>query len=169
MTTVVIDTNVPVVANGAYPAASLTCRHACIEALLRCREQRVAIDEGYLILDEYRRHLSARGQPGVGDAFFKWLWDNHRNDQHCLLVAITTSGDSTRTFNEFPDDPALLTFDPSDRKFVAVALGSGTALPVLNATDSDWWNHEAALARHGVTVQSLCPDQRNRRATVSRS
>ncbi|MEA3308367.1 MAG: hypothetical protein U9Q70_02485 [Chloroflexota bacterium] len=29
---------------------------------------------------------------------------------------------------------------------------------VVNATDSDWWNYQDALAAHGVGIEFVCPD-----------
>jgi len=43
------------------------------------------------------------------------------------------------------------------RKFVAVVLGSAHRPTILNAIDSDWREHEAALKRHGVNIDFLCP------------
>jgi hypothetical protein len=57
---------------------------------------------------------------------------------------------------EFPDDPELVRFDRSDRKFVAVALASRLDPSVLNATDTDWWHYRECLKRHGVRVVFLC-------------
>jgi hypothetical protein len=154
---VVLDTNVAVVANGRMTKASEDCVATCINELLRIREERrLILDEGGLILEEYRRHLRPSGQPNSGDAFFKWLWENQGNPNHCRRVAI--SPDPGRGFVSFPDDPELERFDKNDRKFVAVALSSGTAPPVLNASDSDWWAHRAALQRHGVRIVFLCPE-----------
>ncbi len=150
-----MDTNVPLVANGRAPQASHDCVSACIDALLRIRENsRLLLDDRGLILDEYRQHLSPSGQPGSGDAFFKWLWNNQGNAVQCRRVDITP--DDKRGFAEFPDDPKLERFDKSDRKFVAVALASGGAAQILNATDTDWWIHRTALARNGVRVEFLC-------------
>lgn len=67
---VVIDTNVGVVANGKHEPAGLDCQAACMKALKKARKQVVVLDEGLLILTEYRRYLSPKGQPGAGDAFF---------------------------------------------------------------------------------------------------
>lgn len=67
---VVIDTNVTIVANDMHPAAGLDCVGACIDALLQARQSGVLMDDGYLLFEEYRRHLSHSGQPGFGDAFF---------------------------------------------------------------------------------------------------
>lgn len=146
---VVMDTNVAIVANRRTPQAGDGCVEACIAELVDLRERRrLLLDEAGLILEEYRRYLSPSGQPGTGDAFFKWLWSNQANPEHCRQVRA----------EEFPDDPALARFDRADRKFVAVAIASGERPPILNATDRDWWEHRQALSRHGVEVRFLCPE-----------
>jgi hypothetical protein len=155
---VVMDTNVAVVANGRTPQAGQECVEACVMALVKMRErQRVLVDDHGQIFEEYRRHLSPSGQPGLGDAFFKWLWDNQGNPDHCRRVPVMPTK-NRRGFEEFPDDSALEDFDPSDRKFVAVAIASGENPPILNASDTDWWNHREALSRNGVEVRFLCPE-----------
>jgi len=111
---VVIDTNVLVVANQRHENASTHCVERCIDALIESRNDRVFIDDGQRILGEYRRHCSHSGQPGVGDAFFKWLWDNQGNTRHCRKVPITLH--EGREFEEFPEDADLDGFDHSDRK-----------------------------------------------------
>lgn len=158
MTAVVIDTNVGVVANGMYPKAGLDCVESCITALDDARRRVVLVDDGFHIFREYRRHLSGSGQPGAGDAFFKWLWDNQGNRKYCRQVTITPVADTDGDFDEFPDDPALTGFDRSDRKFVAVALASGASPSILNASDGDWWTFRGPLANHGVQVTFLCPE-----------
>ncbi len=81
MADVVFDTNVPVVANGLAGQASESCVEACIDRLLQSRaEDVILVDAGGLIFEEYQRYLAHRGQLGVGDAFFKWLWDNQANE-----------------------------------------------------------------------------------------
>jgi len=114
------------------------------------------MDYGDLILGEYRRNLNPSGQAGPGDAFFKWLWNNQGNADQCRRVDITPDDDGS--FTEFPDDPELKRFDRNDRKFVAVALASGSVPPVLNASDPGWWEHRVALQRHGVRIEFLCPE-----------
>ncbi len=112
---VVVDTNVPITANGRAEQASPACQLACITALRQIRAQRrIAVDRSGLILQEHRRHRSPGGQPGLGDAFFKWLWNNQANPQICVPVAITSTNDG-RDFAEFPNDPDLASFDRSDR------------------------------------------------------
>lgn len=154
---VAVDTNAAIAANGKSPQASLSCVQACQTRLYLVRSrQRVLIDEGGLVLDEYRRHLSPRGQPGLGDAFFKWLWDNQANLQVCRRVSISPISDPLRAFAEFPDDPDLKGFDRSDQKFVAVVLASRQRAAILDATDTDWWSFREALLRHGIQVEFLC-------------
>ena len=158
MSGVVVDTNVAVVANGHHEAAGSACIKACITALIEARQQLILVDDGFRIFTEYRHLLSHSGQPGVGDAFFKWLWDNQANPDHCRQVAITAIGSNDVNFAEFPTDTELSTFDTADRKFVAVALASGLNPTILNASDTDWWNFREPLARNGVAVEFLCPE-----------
>ena len=154
---VVIDTNVAVVANGKTEQASPGCMLNCVDKLSQVREEyRVLLDNGNLIFDEYKNRLSFSGQPGLGDAFFKWLFDNQANPEHCRRITVTHH--PGREFKEFPEDPSLNGFDRDDRKFVAVALASETDPNVLNASDSDWWDYRQELSRHGIQVDFLCPE-----------
>ncbi len=158
---VVIDTNVGIVSNGKHDKASVDCIAACIRALDGARAGVVVIDDAMRIMDEYRRHLSPKGQPGAGDAFFKWLWDNQGNTARCRQVTITPIGGSSSDFAEYPMDPALATFDPSDRKFIAVARASGLDPDILQATDSKWWQLRDDFQRCGLKVEFLCPELMN--------
>src|SRR5690606_5245925 len=121
------------------------------------RDSKILIDDQYLIIEEYKRYLSYSGQPGAGDAFFKWLWSNHVNLAHCRQVPISRlAGDGWRVFVEVPDDNELRGFDRDDQKFVAVSLASEEAPAVLNASDTDWWNFRVPLEQNGVRIQFLC-------------
>lgn len=154
----IVDTNVCVVANGATPHVSDECRLACVNALGQIRESgKVLIDDMGLVLREYLGNLHVHGQPGVGDRFFKWLWDNQGQPELCHQVSIRPCP-APRGFEEFPDDAELDGFDQSDRKFVAIALASALNPSILNASDSDWWIFGAALARNGIHIVNLCPD-----------
>ena len=154
---VVLDTNVAVVSNGQTPQANWDCVDNCIAAIRRVRESQILLlDDSGLILDEYRRNFNMSGQPGLGDAFFTFIWNNQAYERHCKKVAVTPNDE--REFAEFPNDPRLSTFDLDDRKFVAVAIASGSAPKILNASDTDWRNHRQELGRHGVEIEFLCPD-----------
>ena len=113
------------------------------------------------ILNEYiqQKELSFSGQPGVGDAFFRWALNNQANLLRCDLVEIHPRNNSEYDFEEFSDDPDLERFDQSDRKFVAVARANQHQPSILNLVDSDWWSFRESLVKHGVTVEFSCPGQ----------
>ncbi len=156
---VVVDTNVAMVASRLTPEADERCVNACIERLLSVRQLGgLLVDDKGFMLREYTNNLGYTGQPGAGHAFVKWVHDHQAIPASVRLVTITLRTDAGwRRYDEFPDQPNLATFDRSDQKFVAVALASGENPAILNAVDSDWWNHHAALSAAGVNVQFLCP------------
>lgn len=152
-----IDTNVPLVANGASDA-HLTCVLAAIQRLRQLQQQEILVlDDTFLIIKEYQKQLSPTGQPGVGDAFLLWVWRNHTNPQHCELVTIEPDPD--KGFVAFPDDPDLRRFDPSDRMFVAATLIHPARPIIVNATDTDWHKDREALERNGIHVEFICPEE----------
>lgn len=160
MIAVVVDTNVAVTANGrSLPdGVSLSCVATCARRLRSIQQDGIVVfDDGWRILREYKTNLREAGQPGVGDAWLKWLLTNLANPKRCQLVAITPI-DTPQVFAEFPADPILEHFDKGDRKFVAVSRSHPGHPAILNATDSDWKAHQDALTRHGVTVDFLCPE-----------
>ena len=159
----IIDTNVPLVANGQSDQASDELLFACIELLQKITspsaDKRVALDEGGLIFDEYRNKLSLSGQPGTGDSFLKWVHDNGYNDTKCERRAITCLDEGTQTFSEFPASAELADFDVSDRKFVAVANAGENKLPIVQAVDFKWWGWREALMQVGIEVQFVSPEE----------
>lgn len=156
-----VDTNVPKTANlaidpTAIPDELAGCVLACVEAVNHVvKNGGLVIDGGDEIFDEYRKQLSMKGQPGVGDRFMKWVHDNRWNLPATDQVTITKNGES---YVEFPDHEGLINFDHSDRKFIAVANAHPEKPPVLQATDSKWWGWRNPLAEVGITVNFLCPD-----------
>jgi len=156
MNTFVIDTNVPIVANGRNTTASNKCQKICIEILEEIvNSGSIAIDDKNIIMDEYHRELNFTGQPSVGDEFYRFVFQNQGYPNKVERVKITPS-DSYGNFREFPNsDTELNGFDLSDRKFVAVALTSSNNPEILNATDSDWGNFAQPLSRY-VKVRELC-------------
>lgn len=169
MKAVVVDTNVLMIAGSplAGPAVSSLsggpdsrweCIRACLGLLQEIKQGTViCVDAGWLILREYRSQPALRAGQGVGAQFLRWLLQRRADPRHCELVTITVRGDDGRDFMEFPDAPELATFDPSDRKFVAVARASSMSPSVAYASDRGWTRHRDALARHGVALRPLCP------------
>ena len=159
MKAAVIETNIIVVANMQSSHVSPECVVACVDALEHVKNSMVVVvDAGMHIFEEYFRHANRSGQPGMGDEFAKWLWDNQGYTEHCELVVIKPTGIDQQDFAEFPADPELSEFDPNDKKFVAVALASKNRPSILNATDSDWMIYRSTLKRNKVNVKCLCPN-----------
>ncbi len=158
MASYVVDTNVPVVANGNSPQADPDCVIACVDLLSQVRNDGlIVLDDAMRILDEYRRNLGMKGQPGPGGHFMKWVWNVQADRRHCRQVHLTPRADDPDDFEEIPRDAALAGFDRSDRKFLAVAMASSDRPVVVNAVDSDWRDYYPSLRRHGVSVTFLCP------------
>lgn len=153
----VVDTNVPIVANGRADGRggdgipSLDCRLAAIDFLTSLLNGgRVMLDSAGEIQAEYRRHLNAAGQPGVGDRFYQVILQSAPQRVQRVVLPKTADG----SFTDFPTDAELAAFDPSDRKFVALSRQTNT--PVVVATDSDWVDSKSALMRNGVRIVFLC-------------
>lgn len=156
---VIVDTNVAMVASRRTQTADDRCVDACIKRLRDIQQTGgLLVDDKGLILREYTKNLGFNGQPGAGEVFAKWAHDHQAIPARVRQVAITPRTDGQwRRYDEFPDRAELSAFDPSDQKFVAVALASGESPPILNAVDSDWWNHRAALEAVGARIEFLCP------------
>jgi hypothetical protein len=153
---VVVDTNVGIVANGAADAGK-ECELACIRAV------REITANGHLVLDregriftEYLRYLSLSGEPGVGDAFIRWVSDHQYNEDFCTLIPLTIQANGE--IAEFPEHTGLAKFDPSDKKFVAIAVKHPESPPIQVAVDRGWVRHRTALGEVGVAVVFLCPN-----------
>lgn len=153
----VVDTNVPIVANGrpdpsrGGKAVTVTCRLAAIDFLEQLLlNGRLLIDVAGEIQGEYRAHLNPRGQPGVGDRFYLAVLQSAPQRITRVSLPKRPSGD----FADFPNDPTLASFDRSDRKFAALARRARA--PVAVTTDSDWANHKAPLIANGIKLRFLC-------------
>jgi hypothetical protein len=153
----VVDTNVPIVANGrpdrseGSRVVSPSCRLAAVEFLERLLARgRILLDLGGDIQEEYHRYLQPRGQPGVGDQFYR----------HVLLSAperverVNLPRRDDGSYVDFPDATGLADFDPSDRKFAALARR--TRAPVASGTDTDWLDHRPHLEANGINVLFVC-------------
>ena len=154
----VVDTNVAMIANGANAAAPMTCVVASAKALQEVMAAgHVFIDDGGRIVAEYRDNLRATGQPGPGDAFFRWLLTHEWGAEKVTRVPITPAADDEENFVELGTPPKGTVYDPSDRKFLAVAAAHAAHPPILQSFDSKWWGWTEALAKIGVTIHFLCP------------
>lgn len=161
MSRVVVDTNVARTANKPE-WVSRGCKTACAKALKAAMRGQVCIDRQSgrsEIVAEYRRRLSAKGQPGPGDAFLAWVLRHQYADTYVIRIPITKKEGSADDFLELPAPPEGVNYDPSDRKFLAVAHAAEPKAEILQATDSKWWGWRQALADIGVKVQFLCEEE----------
>jgi hypothetical protein len=153
----VIDSNVLAVAEGLYGDASDGCVLACVESLEAIQTGEITVvDDADEIVLEYLSAVEHAGRPGVGAKFAKQLHSRRFDVRVCERVQITPIDDDPPTYAEFPTDPALESFDPDDRKFIAVAAAHPKRPPVLEAVDRKWWRLRAELAAAGIDVQFLC-------------
>jgi hypothetical protein len=154
----VVDTNVPLVANRKSDVSENGVL-VCIKQLEQIIENGcIAIDDKWLILKEYMNKLSPSGQPGIGDAFLKWVLTNKSNPKLCHCVSISYKNENS-DFEEFPTHDGLAGFDISDKKFVAVSVAHIKHPPILQASDCKWWGWKDFLKECGVEVIFLCPEE----------
>ncbi len=148
----VVDTNVPIVANGRNTNATFDCRLAAAEFLNTLRMNgKTVLDLGGKIQKEYRRYLNPSGEPGVGDRFYQIILNSAPSRVERIELPCDPA---TGEFVDFPSTPALANFDVSDRKFAAAARRSG--IPVANATDRGWLVHNMALRANDIVVEFVC-------------
>jgi hypothetical protein len=156
MRRVVIDTNVPVIANGAMNnkskmPASLKCQISAVEALFKAvNSQCILLDLEGNIQNEYQRYLNAKGQPGVGDQFFRHILNSIPSRVERLSLPKRCDGE----YSFLPQEIIDCGFDRSDRKFAALAKQAGAS--VINAVDSDWVQHGLTLSNAGIEVENVC-------------
>lgn len=106
--------------------------------------RRVVVDELWKIWDEYNNKLNAQ---------HFGLQVIHRKLESCLrMVPVTYDDDG---YGIVP--PTLTAVDNSDKKFIAAALNDPANIHIVNAADSDWKQHDAALKKHGIVVVELLP------------
>lgn len=154
---VIIDTNVPLVANGMAEQASPECMNECTKRLnVLIQTGKLVLDSNWLIIKEYRNKLQSTGQPGVGNKFLKWVLTNYKNTDRCEMVDITLTDNTGCNFKEFPTDLRLDNFDTDDRKFVAVSIAHKENPPILQAVDTKWWQYKEILAEYNVKTEFLC-------------
>jgi len=155
---VVVDTNVATTANGMNATAPVDCVAASGRVLGEVMQRgHVFVDTAGAIVAEYRNNLSARGQPGPGDAFLRWLLTHEWGGVRVTRVPITPVADDPTSFEELPSPPDGTIFDPSDRKFLAVAAAHPDCPAVLQSLDSKWWGWQEALKTVGVSIYFVCP------------
>jgi hypothetical protein len=145
----VVDVNVLIVANDRETMqATPACILACVRALEQVQQNILVLDSLGEIFNTYKSYNSFEGQPGLGDAFFKWVYQNQFQSVHFERVDI---GQATVSVG-------LQKFDPADHIWLKVASASQNLPTILNATDTDWYEWRHVLEQHGFLLRFLCPE-----------
>ena len=112
----------------------------------------IVVDNKDAILKEYVGTITRTGgQEKVGDRFVVHVINHQYGRNRVQRIPVTPIDDDRRGYEELPVNE----FDRSDRKFLAVAVVANAV--VLNATDSDWHEHEDLMDKLEVEVEQLCP------------
>lgn len=151
----VVDTNVPVVANGwndkGGRSPAVDCRMAAVYFLQSLLVSgKILLDFEGEIQSEYGRRLNPSGQPGVGDRFYQAVLYSAPD----LIERVDLPKRNDGEYSDLPQRLIDANFDRSDRKFAALA--KRVRVPVVNATDSDWLHHRATLDANGIAINFLC-------------
>ena len=155
--TVVVDTNVILVANNAHQDVSPECVLECVRQLQQLiHSGSIAIDDAHRILGEYQNKTSPTKAKGVGDIFLKWVLTKLADTTRVHQVSLTEL--TQDQFAEFPVAALEAAFDRPDRKFVAVSNAHPDKPPIWQAADCKWLDWWSELKASGVEVQFLCGD-----------
>lgn len=147
----IVDTNVLIVASAADLASPFDGTHVPVDLALQVlhwltafREdplRRLVLDEDMKIYGEYRNKLT--------DQDFGLL-AVHQKMASAELVRVAYDADGHGVVPE-----ALVALDPSDRKFAAAALAADCPTTVVNCSDTDWLQVEAACNEVGLRVEHI--------------
>ena len=164
MDAVIVDTNVIITANDEAEHASLDCVERCQKRIKQILSQHetTLVDDGWRILNEYKRYVNLKTRKGIGDIFVKTLLQNlMRQPAICTMVRITSLDGSDTNFTEFPATEVLSDFDVADRKFIAVAIAyereHAKKATILQALDRKWEPFKNAFEEEGLQIVFLCP------------
>ncbi len=155
----IIDTNVLYLAGtpiDEIPDDQLLCAQKCIAFLkgfMNNPQAKIVIDDAREIYKEYvgAYKKAKSNSPNLALRFFKWLFSYLQNIPSEDLVHLTP-GPQKGEYAEYPSHPDLALFDPSDRKFIAVANAHPKHPPIVEGTDSKWWGIKDVLKKFGIRV-----------------
>lgn len=155
-TSVVVDTNVLVVAGGQHPEASDACQAACLSIVrgIHDGDVVVAVDSDGFIVSEYARQVRGLQGSGVADKLIVRLSRRFRDPAVCRQVELTPIDDPPGSYAEVP--LLLRDFDVDDQPFIAVAAADESRPQLFTGVDGEWWLRQADFATCGMDVQFPC-------------
>ena len=153
---VILDTNVPTEAAMApdlCQRSKLVIQGKCMEYIygLIKGKTKLVLDADYEIIGEYRRNIDKSSNMGI--LFLKWLDQYLGTISMDDLLKLEKNAEGEYIF--FPLDENTKDFDPSDRKFIALANLHPQKPPVVEGTDGKWWGYVSAFKKYGIRIHFL--------------
>ena len=150
----IIDANVILLAGTHISKITydqVDCWKACIDFIheMVCPENMFVVDDRWRILKEYiDNSKSINGYPNNSSNFVQYILTN----QGKCLEEFPLNEVAPKVFEPYPKEEALVCFDPSDRKYIALAYAHSEHPPIVEAADSKWWGIQEALRSNGMDV-----------------
>jgi hypothetical protein len=162
----IIDVNIPYAAGkpiAELKADEVDVADRCVDFIDEIRKSkkpfRIALDQGWEIMEEYRRASERAGhQPQLASVFYQNL--AQRLNSGAVLekdfVELVKTPDGL--YDPYPRSEALRRFDRADRKFIALAYKHAEHPSIYEGTDCEWWGIRDAMADEGLKVEFLCEE-----------
>ena len=151
----VVDTNVPIVANGQNEAVCFECRFKTVEFLENLMNSgRLVVDMEGNVEQEYWSNLNA-GYPGVGNRFLQFFFSACAD----RIDRISLGTQKNSGFDALSFTGTLKNFDKSDRKFAALSVAANCKVYV--SVDTDWAISKNDLESAGVKIEFLCGENQH--------
>jgi hypothetical protein len=152
VTKYVIDTNVWVFVDKDISEVDTVEELNCIDACKKWlntfsqSEDVLAIDNQFQILREYRNNIKTGG---LAQQLLNKLETKPRDRILGCEVTFDDGG-----YAILPEGYSFQ--DPADRKWIAIAIQFNPCLPIVNATDTDWYKEKQSLLEKEIVIQELC-------------
>ncbi len=149
MNKAIIDANVMILAGTpvrSIPNDMLYCYEKCVDYIEQFMDDNngVFLDAQGEILKEYENSFRNNEYPNMSTEFLKWAL------VHAEFVALNEI--EPNVYIPYPDNAKLKGFDPSDRKYIALAYKHPQKPDIIEGTDSKWWGIKQELADNGITL-----------------
>ena len=157
----IIDANVILLAGTSVkdiPRDQLVCAKKCLDFIKRFMENPKAslvLDAEGRILREYRGAYMLGSSPNMATIFSIWV---HQHMPKNAEDFVSLKEIKEHEFVNYPESEKLKTFDPPDRKYIALAYSHKERLPIVEASDSKWWGIKEDLQKNGIEILFIDED-----------
>ena len=158
----IVDTNVPIKASNLNPLNILDkkCSLSCLSFIKKLMQSTdvVVLDSGNEILKEYQNNFPSWGQDTIATIFLRWVLRNLtlRDGGQVELYPITKTAEGV--YEEYPCSQNFATFDPSDKKFIALSNAHPDRPPIVEGSDSLWWGYREVFKNADIHIIFLCEE-----------